>query len=474
MQIHQHLPTQYLKSRLLKREYPIYPVLGIIGTICGTLFAIFLVPEEFATKNALFPSAVIMTIGLAIAPVAAACRSLRTLLRTEHLLAISPIYWLLLDILQQAYTMERIPRESITGTFFSIGLFTTGMWIAAYAFNFSLPASLKKSADHRLKAPTLFKLILIFFSLGIFKYAYPCDFDPFVMFFHLGSGRWDAPWTRGSLGGWNAFIDHLDYFGYLLPTLTTLLAIRSRRFNFQVLISICLSATMTAFLAQAGSRRIIGVVLGAAIICWVLEQQKLKIKHIIIVLASVVLLLWTMQWMLESRNSGFQAALANEKETQAHYEYLHVDDNFLRLAQTISLLPKYYNHTYINQIIFPLIRPIPRVFWPGKPIDSGFDLPSALGTEYLSLSFTVIGDWYVCGGMITVFLGGLVYGGLAKMVSQLLVKDAESCSAIVYSLCAMCIFAGFRSMLELVLMSYAVLGWMFISWLMLPKRPKKC
>ncbi|MGL6343135.1 MAG: O-antigen polymerase, partial [Waterburya sp.] len=109
------------------------------------------------------------------------------------------------------------------------------------------------------------------------------------------------------------------------------------------------------------------------------------------------------------------------------------------------------------------------VFWPNKPVDPGFDLPSAIGVEGVSLSYSVIGDWYICAGWLGVFFGGLIYGGLARMVSQLLLRNKNSASAIVYSLSAMALFAGFRSMLELVLMSYAILAWMFTSWLMLPK-----
>ena len=52
-----------------------------------------------------------------------------------------------------------------------------------------------------------------------------------------------------------------------------------------------------------------------------------------------MLLLGFMQWMLEFRNTGFQAL--NQKE-EFQYNYLHVDDNFLRLAQTITLVPNYY------------------------------------------------------------------------------------------------------------------------------------
>ena len=464
-------PPKVVTSIWLKQEYPIYPILGLASTIIGTFIAIFIIPEDTTTPDALFPCAVAIALGLAIAPVAAACRSPRTLLRTEHILILSPIYWLLLDLLQQAYALERLQRSSIAGTFFSIGLFSSGVWLAALMRPLPILSSLANAADHRLNASTIFKLILVFFSVAIIKFAYPTDFNPALMFFHLGSDRWSAPWARETLGGWNSFIDHLDYFGYLLPTLTTLLAIRSRRLDLRVVTAISLSFVMTAFLAQAGGRRIIGVVLGAAIICWVLEQQKLKIKQMIIALVSVALILGIMQWMLEVRNDGFQVLL-QEEQKEFQYQHLHIDDNFLRLTQTITLVPRYYPYVYEKQIIFTLIRPIPRVFWPNKPVDPGFDLPTALGVEGVSLSYSVIGDWYICAGWIGVFFGGLIYGGFARMISQLLIRDTKSASAIVYSLCAMALFAGFRSMLELVLMSYAVLAWMFISWLILPKKKK--
>ena len=454
----------------VKQEYPILPALGLASTIIGTLAAIFIIPANTTAPDALFPSALTMTIGLAIAPLLAAWRSPRTLLRTEHILVLSPIYWLLLDLLQQAYTLERLHTASIAGTFLSIGLFTCGVWLTAFIRPLALPKQLAEAASHTLTPRTIFKLILVFFAIAIIKFAYPCDFNPVEMFVHLGSDRWSAPWARETLGGWNSFIDHLDYFGYLLPTLTTLLAIRSRRPTIPVVLAIALSATITAFLAQSGGRRVIGVVLGAAIICWVLEQQKLKLKQIIITLFSVVIVLGIMQWMLEFRGTGFQAI--NQKE-KFQYSYLHVDDNFLRLAQTITLVPNYYPYVYHQQIIFALVRPIPRALWEGKPVDPGFDLPAALGIEGISYSYSVIGDWYICAGYIGVFFGGLIYGGLGRMVGQLLARNAQSSNSLVYSLCAMALFAGFRSMLELVLMSYAILAWMLISWLMLPKASKR-
>ena len=50
------------------------------------------------------------------------------------------------------------------------------------------------------------------------------------------SQRWSAPWGRGQLGGWDAFLDQMQYFGYVLPSLTALLIAR-RGFDVGIAVS---------------------------------------------------------------------------------------------------------------------------------------------------------------------------------------------------------------------------------------------
>ena len=471
MQIHSSALTKPLKSRLLKREYPIYPVLGIISTVCGTLIAIFLIPESVSTDNALFPSAVMMTIGLAIAPIAASLKNPKTILRAEHILVLAPIYWLMLDLLQKAYVIEEAWLDGIRGAFFGIGLFVMGAWIAIMMNLFSLPKSIVKSSAHKLQSKTLFRLVLIFFSIGILKYAYPCGFNPVTMVSYLFVDRWSAPWAREALGGWSSFIDHLSYFGYLLPTLSVLLIVRSKRFNYQIATSTFLSLFMAVFLAQAGSRRVIGVIFGAAIICWLVEQRKLKLKQLLVAVLSIALILTFMQNMLNFRGGGFAAAFEESELEQKEYIYnhLHVDDNFYRLSQTILIVPDYVPFVYEKQIVFALIRPIPRAIWKNKPTNPGFDLATIIGKRGVALTHSVIGDWYITGGWIAIFVGGLIYGSIARMISSLLIKDSELSEGLVYSLMVMAMFAGVRAMIDIILMSYALFAWMVISWLFLPK-----
>src|SRR5690242_20568070 len=75
-------------------------IIALISTTIATILAAILVPENSAEPGALFYPAIVMSAGLAIGPLSGVLRNPKALLRGEALLAIAPIYWLLLDLLQ--------------------------------------------------------------------------------------------------------------------------------------------------------------------------------------------------------------------------------------------------------------------------------------------------------------------------------------------------------------------------------------
>ncbi len=207
----------------------------------------------------------------------------------------------------------------------------------------------------------------------------PSDFDLPRMFSYLGEKRWAAPWGRGQLGGWDAFL-RSDAVLRLRAAKPDGAADRpSRLHSVQTWVSIVLSGVMLAFLSQGGGRRIIGVTVGAAILVWIQAQPDAQGAT------------------ADDRRGGGgrpadgDAVHAEHSQRrlrrvllprrQSEYDYLHVDDNFLRLAQVIEIVPAEHPHVGYQQLWFTIVRPVPRVFWPGKPVDPGFDLPSLVGHE---------------------------------------------------------------------------------------------
>lgn len=456
-------------------------LLALLSIGIATTMTILLIPDDVSAEGALFYPALVMSAGLATAPVVTALRYPKALLRGEFLLSLAPIYWLFLDLLQGLYAMQDITADQVRQAFLAIGLFVVMVWLGALRRSWRIPKLLISSVSQEFSVNTYFALAIACFVLGMLNFAVPCNFNIFEMVYYLGQERWAAPWGRGQLGGWDAFLDHLQYFGYLLPVLTVVVGRRAGVRNARTLICIVMSLVMSLFLAQSGSRRVIGVIAGMALILWVLDQHRLRVKHLLTTALAILVLLLTLQVMLEYRNVGLSVLVGKgeipsgrfEKRQILEEQHLRVDDNFYRLCQIIQLIPDSYPFVYHKYLVYVIVRPVPRVFWPGKPVDPGFDLPTALGVQGLSLSYSVIGELYMSLGFMGVALGGWFYGRVASTASGLLARCNTQGALVIYSIVVMALFSGMRSILELILVSYVVLAWVGLSHLFMKMRHVK-
>lgn len=441
--------------------------MGIAAVTVATLAAVNLIPEHPEPEGSLFWPALVLALGLLIAPVAAAFRQPKALLRAEHLLVIAPVYWLLLDLLQGAYSMAGISAVEIEYAFIAIGIFVACLWVGSMGRPWAVPSLIRDSVSQELPPAVYFYLVIASFLLGMAKFAIASEFNLIEMFRSLGSGRWDAPWARGQLGGWDAFLDHLQYFGYLTSVLTVVVGRRWGWRNWRTIVSSVLSMVMAMFLVQSGSRRVIGVVVGVALVFWILVQDsRLKVKHACAAMLTMLALLLAMQVMLQYRNVGLTAALSDPfvaADDTAANDYLHVDDNFYRLCQVIQLIPSTHSYVYHGYLLYALVRPVPRVLWPDKPVDAGFDLTRAVGDREVSYSCSVIGELYMSLGFFGIAIGGWLYGRFAALVNGFLTQSAGLGVVVIYSIGVMALFSGMRSMLELVLVSYVIVAWMVLA-----------
>ena len=453
-------------------------LLALLSTSIATTMAVLLIPDDPSAEGALFYPALVMSAGLATAPLFTAFRYPKALLRGECLLSLAPIYWLLLDLLQGVYALEDITADQVRQAFLAIGLFVAMVWLGALRRSWKIPNVLISSVSQEFSVNTYFGLAVACFVLCMLNFAIPCYFNIFEMVYYLGQDRWAAPWGRGQLGGWDAFLDHLQYFGFLLPVLTVVVGRRAGVRNTRTIICSIMSVIVALFLAQSGSRRVIGVVVGMALVLWILDQHKLRIKHLVLTTVAILALLLTLQVMLEYRNVGLGVLVGegeissgrSEKRGILEEQHLRVDDNFYRLCQIIQLIPDSYPFVYHKYLLYVIVRPVPRIFWPGKPVDPGFDLPTALGVQGLSLSYSVIGELYMSLGFIGIALGGWFYGRVAATASGLLARCHTQGALVIYSIVVMALFSGMRSILELILVSYVVLAWVGLAHLFMKLR----
>ena len=73
------------------------------------------------------------------------------------------------------------------------------------------------------------------------------------------------------------------------------------------------------------------------------------------------------------------------------------------------------------------------------------------------------------GGWLAIVVGGWLYGRLAGVFNQFVSTGTSPVRFLMYAAGGMALFAGVRSMIDVVLMSYMLLAWyVFVAVLHLP------
>jgi len=446
------------------------PFLALAFIAGGTILALWTIPSDVEPKGALFLPALFQAMGLLAAPVIHAFRNWKAVFLGENMLCVGLVFWLLLDPLQGLYALTGLSPGDVTNVFLAIGLMGASVWLGTLARPWSLPNAVKRVAHERFNPSQAFYLALLLFGLGIFRYLSASGFNPLAMFSYLGVSRWAAPWKNsGQLGGWGSFIDHMVYFGYLLPSLTVVLGHYLGKWDGRVWVSTALSIILLLFFAQDGGRRIVGVVLGSSLVTWILLQYKLDFRVFAISFVSILSVLFIIQFMLKSRETGYSLEAATEL-IERGIDKVQVDDNFYRLGQSIKIFPEKHNFVYEKQVVYVAVRPIPRAIWSGKPTGPGYNFSKMVGVEGATLTRSVVAELYASLGYLAVFLGGYFYGRLASMWDRLLwasysiPRKKVPYVPLLYSIGLFAMFLGLRSMIGLVLISYSILAWIVLSY----------
>lgn len=444
--------------------WELHPGLGLAGALLGTLLAILLTPDDVREAGVLRMPSLVLALGLLVASLRVLFSSPASLFHPVSLVAASPVYWLLLDPIQGAYDMNSVTADEVWLSYLAIGLFSSCVWLAAFGRPWGLPRIVKEAATIRLGVRALFGIGVAAFILAFQRFAIPAGYDIGAMLAAFGEGRWAAPWARGALGGWDAFLDHIAYFGYIVPPLTAFLARRVGWLNWRTLVMALFSLILLGLFSTGGGRRVVGVILGATLVVWFLSAGRPRLKHLALMGGACASLLFFLQTMLNYREVGIVAAFSEETRVESHVKHLHVDDNFLRLAQAIQFIPEQHPHTGMKWLIWVAVRPVPRVLWPGKPMDPGFDIARFQGRDDVALTMSLIGELYMAFGFLGCLGGGLFLGYLANTLAQVMRAGAASGAVITFGAGLLALFAGMRSGIDLVLMSYAVLAWVALAW----------
>lgn len=453
----------------LDRAYPASTLAGLCGSLAGGVLAIMFLPDPLDGPGDVVVPALCLALGLLASPLALSARSLLTWLRAEHILMVGLVYWLLTEPLLGFIDTWNLSRDAVESVLMLITLFVTCFWLGTFVTGPRLRADGGLLSRDELSRGFVFSGVILCFFLGMVAYVVPCRFSPECLLVALGSERFAAAWSTGALGGAQSFIGHFSYFGYLVLPLTVALYCLERRASWRIWVGALLALVFVAFLIRDGGRRIVGMVGGAGILVWLLMQRQFAFRQMAWLGAWVLLLLALLQAMIVYRRSegGVFEAFSGDEQTTAIFESggLRVDQNFASLGRLTAIVPEQKPYVGMKPIVYTLVRPIPRYFWPDKPDDKGIRLAQEL---QLRVSFnhtvttSVIGDWYLVAGAPTVALGGALTGMLARLASSLLLAAYTLRRRLMYALAVMSLFVSLRAMHEIVVMSYPLLAFVLI------------
>ncbi len=278
------------------------------------------------------------------------------------------------------------------------------------------------------------------FFIGIFHMLLAEGFNIAKMFEDMMKPRFNQPWGRGRFGDWKALLNELALLLYFIPPLMGLMIARRERYSLANLAFALVGFAFVLFYGfVSGTRSLFGAYLVTFMIAFAFAcpAQKRKQTVLIFTLCAAAMALST-KAMLQMRTVGFANWWDGKFKVYANRqsEAVFVDDNLLSIAKIVGFFPEQNGGKYLGFEIpyLAIVRPIPRVIWPGKPIGLSVNLEQSLfNLKGLTISCTFVGEGYMSGGMLAVLIQGVVLGMLAGWWSRLASAQNSELGILIYS-----------------------------------------
>lgn len=264
---------------------------------------------------------------------------------------------------------------------------------------------------------TMFRLFLLAAFLGYLHILLAVNFDIFEAIRQMALPRFSQSWGRGRLGGWPELLVEVGALIYLIPPLTGCIYAQAARYTMHQKIIVAAIFLFTLYYGfSSGTRNIFGVYMITFCGAYLALQPRITLRRVLTFITPVAAIsLVGMYFMLEFRNQG----LGNYSFSESKFTGVFVDSNLVVIAKLTEVFPRVNGYLGLEIPYNALIRPIPRAMWSSKPEGLSVGIEDALGVESLTLASTFVGEAYMGGGMIGVFLAGLFFGAAAAKWNQM-------------------------------------------------------
>ncbi|NJK39103.1 MAG: hypothetical protein HC920_16090 [Oscillatoriales cyanobacterium SM2_3_0] len=384
-------------------NYPPKP--SSLGTACIILSAI-LAPmlSQSAETPTTMANIVAVTTGIGLlTSIALDFRGgLRNLFRTDLMCLVSIYFLTLFEFLSLPEDFnKRISVDQANQALIVICIGIAGLAIGRHLIVLK-PVKSKWLNFSKISNKTLFLLFIVSSFLGFLHILLTVDFNIFTMIDELLGPRFSQPWGRGRLGGWSTLLTEVGLLRLVIPPLAGIILNRRSTFpKFQIIIVI-LIFLLTLFQGFAsGSRNIYVAYFATFLMSYILTiPRNTLINTMIPVALSAFLVMYGSYHMLEFRTIGLRNYVVNKVyESGNTRTTLAVDYNLAPLGQVISVFPISNEFLGTEVLVWSLIKPIPRAFWPSKPEGLSISIEESVGAGAgYTVATTYLGESYIMAG----------------------------------------------------------------------------
>lgn len=224
---------------------------------------------------------------------------------------------------------------------------------------------------------------------------------------------------------------------YIIPPLAAVIWNRRRAFSaLQVSIVIAIF-TITLFQGFAGGTRNIFIsYIATFMMGYILTLHKNTLINTVvpIVLAGFVALYGSYH-MLEFRNIGLRSYIEQQGyKSESNPDTFAVDYNLASLGWVAEAMPQDYPFLGAEVLTWALVRPIPRVLWPGKPEGLSVSIEEIAGADGWTVAATYLGESYMMAGMFGVVAMSLLFGAIAAWWNRMAMRQQSDYALVVYAL----------------------------------------
>jgi hypothetical protein len=284
---------------------------------------------------------------------------------------------------------------------------------------------------------------------------------------------------RGGIGGWEVFLQPLDFMCSTVPTIAALSWVQfSNERKVGLLIRSAASACaifLVFVMFLGGSRGFLAVYIAGPAVIWLTFGSRIGLRLFFITTIPMFLLLIGIWELQQRKRNNILEGIGSISEFAAQTTFdptkSHRDNNLYLLTLHHMYMPEPYQYNGFGELVYLLCNPIPRALWPGKPkgIQQDEDTfrtatgpptmgPIPMGTA--SLSFSIVGDGYRMLHLFGVGAWAIIFGIAASFWDLMPRKNILGARLYFILNCAWCFWFlwGFRAGFAFVTGMYPVWG----------------